>query len=184
MTSCTTVQIWLQLYCDGHLDPRRLGPLEAHMLSCDTCRREWNALEALTQSLAVAAPMVEPPDLTDRILARIAEHEVRRAFASAYQFSLRWSDAFVAALFATVSTLIFILLDPGLRAAVSTSILRDFPEVTAFLDRPGPGSIAWVAWLVWIAAGAMLALWFAGAEVRSSWRRSLSHRLPQLRQPW
>src|SRR5262249_13661579 len=140
-------------------------------------------------SAAEAEVIAEPPDLTDRILAHIAaaskmEHPTPAPTAV---FGLRWSDALRAALLATATTLGFILLSPALRLAVGAELSHSFPEAVALLLAPGPGAIAWLAWLVWILAGLTLALWFAGAEVRAAWRRSLaSHlpQLPQLRQLW
>ena len=61
-------------------------------------------------------------------------------------------------------------------------LARTFPDIVAVLLAPGPGSIAWLAWLVWITAGVALTLWLAGREVRAAWRRSLAQRLPSLPQ--
>jgi len=184
---CTRAMALLQLYVDGRLETRYLAPLETHLDSCARCRDELALLEAICATAADAEAVVEPPDLTNRILTRVAMSEMRRSAATINGFGLRWADGLRAALLATATTLLFILLSPTLRLSVGSAVYHSFPEVVALLLAPGPGSIAWLAWLVWTVAGLTLTLWFAGAEVRSAWRRSLVSRLPQLpqlRQLW
>jgi anti-sigma factor RsiW len=182
---CARAKALLQLYVDSRLKPAHLAALEAHLDRCTHCQHELALLEAICASAAEA--VVEPPDLTDRILARIAMSEARRAATTMSTFGLRWGDGLRAVLLATATTLLFILLSPALRLSVGSELNHSFPELAAALLAPGPGSIAWIAWLVWIVAGLVLTLWLAGAEVRSAWRRSLLSRMPQLpqmRQLW
>jgi anti-sigma factor RsiW len=182
--NCSRAERWLNLYVDGRLDARRLPALEDHILACAHCRTELALFESIHESLVDLQAATEPDGLTERILDRIAAYESRRVAAQARAFSLRWSDGLLAALLASVTTLLFVLLDPPLRASVPQALSHAFPGVFELLTTTGPGSIAWVAWIVWVAAGLMLAIWFAGAEVRSSWRRSLSQRMPQFPQLW
>src|SRR5262249_10730002 len=143
--------------------------------------------EVICAVSAEATAVLEPPDLTERILARIAVAKMQSSVATMGGFGLRWVDGVRAALLATTTTILFVLLSPSLRLAVGNELSHTFPEIVALLLAPGPGSIAWLAWLVWIVAGLTLTLWLAGAEVRSAWRRSLLSRLPQLpqlRQLW
>src|SRR5262245_53434334 len=187
MMRCARALALLQLYIDGRLKAAYLAPLETHLVSCTRCRDELALLAAICASAADAEAIVEPPDLTDRILARVAESAAQRSRATASSFGLRWADALRAALLATATTFLFVLLSPALRLSVGNQLSHSFPEVVALLLAPGPGSIAWLAWLVWIVAGLVLTFWLAGAEVRSAWRRSLLSRLPQLpqlRQLW
>lgn len=178
---CSRARYWLQLYIDERLDVRRLPALETHLDTCPACRHELAALEEIRGALAVANLEREPAHLTEQIMARVAAMETRRARtrAAAASFSLRWGDAVLAALLASVATLSFVLLDPTLRSTVPVAFVRSFPSIVALLMAPGPGSIAWVAWIVWVATGAGIAIWFAGAEARSTWRRSLSERVPR-----
>jgi anti-sigma factor RsiW len=174
-----------QLHADGRLDAMRLARLDAHLASCAACRHDLALLDAICAASTAEAPILEPPDLTARILGRVAAYEERRARQTT--FGLSWADGLRAGVLASTTTLLFILLSPALRPAVGTQINQAFPNLVALLLAPGPGSIAWLAWLVWIAAGVMLTLWFAGREVRAAWRRSLAQRLPslpQLRQLW
>jgi anti-sigma factor RsiW len=195
--TCARARGWLNLYVDGRLPLGRLRALEEHVLGCAACRRELVMLEGVREALHEGAAEVapEPAELHMLIMARIAAYEAARREAQAAvaaakavgagagaSFGLRWADALLAAALATLSTLLFVLLDPGLRVAVPAALLRSFPGVAALLSAPGPGAVAWAAWLVWIVAGVGLALLFAGAEVRMRWRRSLAARLPQLPQ--
>jgi anti-sigma factor RsiW len=182
--NCARAEKWLNLYVDGRLDVRQLRLLEEHTHACVACRSELNCLEAIRESLAEFPPVAEPAGLTERILACVAAFESGRSAAHGHQFSLRWADGLLAALLATLTTLLFVLLDPSLRTGVPVALSHAFPGVVALLSMTGPGSIAWVAWIAWVVAGLALAIWFAGAEVRSSWRRSLSHRMPQFPQLW
>lgn len=178
--SCARARYWLQLYVDERLDVRRLPVLEQHLGACAACRAELTALETIRGALAPTNLEREPANLTLQIMARVAAVESRRAHArtAARPFAVRWGDALLAALLASVATLSFVLLDPTLRATLPAVFMRSFPHVAALLTAPGPGSIAWVAWFVWVATGLGLAIWFAGAEARSTWRRSLSERVP------
>ena len=176
--TCARSLRYLHLYVDGRLDPRYLAALEAHLAQCTACRRELHLLETIAQVYVEPELVQVPPGLTTLIMARVAQSERQRADAGA--FGLRWGDAWLALLLATCSTVVFVLLDPSLRMAVPAAFMRSFPALVSVLLARGPGSIAWGAWIAWVVSGSLLALWLAGAEVRSSWRRTLSARMPQL----
>jgi hypothetical protein len=180
--TCSRMGELAQLYVDQRLDAQWVGRLEAHLAGCAECRRDLAVLEAICAASTPEAPIVEPPDLTARILGRVAVYEQGRARPQVAGPGLRWADGVRAGLLASATTLFFILLSPALRPAFGVQLARAFPAVVALLLAPGPGSIAWLAWLVWITAGVGLTLWLAGGEVRAAWRRSLAQRLPSLPQ--
>ncbi len=180
--TCARVTELLQLRVDRRLDAQWTARLDAHLATCEGCRHDLAILEAICAASTTEAPIVEPPDLTAHILNRVAVYEQRRARPLIFGVGLSWADGLRAALLASATTVIFILLSPGLRPAVGTQFMHAFPDLVALLLAPGPGSIAWLAWLVWIAAGVALTLWLAGREVRAAWRRSLAQRLPSLPQ--
>lgn len=182
--TCQRASALLQLYIDHRLDYHRLGALEAHLAGCARCRHELDVLGAVCAAIAEPEPVVVPADLTARIMARIADGEAQWALAERARYRVSWSDARLAALFATATTLLFVLISPALRLAAGDALRGAFPGLIAALLAPGPGAIAWLAWLVWIVAGVGLTLWLAGSEIRGMWRRSLSHRLPQMPQLW
>jgi predicted anti-sigma-YlaC factor YlaD len=171
------METWLQLYMDGRLEAARLPALEAHLASCAACRELLAAYELIGSATGEREDVVVPPELTGLILARVADFERQRLAARERHFAPRWTDGALAIALATLSTLLFVLLDPTLRAAVPQAVAHSFPLVPEMLAAPGPGAIAWSAWVVWIASGVGLTLWLAGAEVRAQWRKRLAARL-------
>lgn len=178
--TCAQSQRYLHLYVDGLLAPRYLSQLETHLAQCAACRRELHLLESIAQVYAEPEVVQVPSDLTVLIMARVARSEQLRARVQPQPFGMRWADALVALLLATFSTGVFVSLDPSLRMTVPTAFMRSFPMLVSLLLARGPGSIAWSAWIAWVLTGTLLTVWLAGAEVRSSWRRALSERMPQL----
>lgn len=179
---CERASALLQLYVDSRLDFHRMAALDAHLSGCARCRYDLDALNAVHAAVAGPEPIAMPADLTVRIMARIAQSEVRRAAAARDRYRLGWADAKLAALFATATTLLFVLISPALRIAVGGALRGAFPTLVAALLAPGPGAIAWLAWFVWILVGVGLTVWLAGSEVRGMWRRTVSHRLAQMPQ--
>ena len=178
---CRRANTWLQLYIDGRLEPRQLPTLEAHLDSCAECREALASYEVVAQSAGLPEGAPDPAQLTASIMARIAEYETQKQgqIAAQRQFGPRWADALLAALLATLSTLLFALLNPRARATLA----HTFPLAATLLGAPGPGAIAWSAWVVWIASGSGLTLLLAGAEVRTAWRKRLAARLGQWQRP-
>lgn len=176
---CRRANIWLQLYIDGRLEPRQLPALESHLDACAECRAALAAYEMVAQSAGLPEGTPDPAQLTASIMARIAAYEAQRHAVAQRQFTLRWGDALLAALLATLSTLLFALLNPGVRGAMAQA----FPLAAALLGAPGPGAIAWSVWVVWVASGTGLTLVLAGAEVRAAWRKRLGARLGQWQRP-
>ena len=171
--TCTHVRRWIQLYVDGRLAARHLRALESHLAYCHDCRGELALLELMSAALTEARVEPEPPDLSAVIMARISAVEEQRRRATAVAFAVRWGDAVLAAVLASVVTLIFVLADPMIRNSFPVAFSQSFPGIVALLVAPGPGSIAWTAWFGWVATGLGLAAWLAGSENRSVWRRSI-----------
>ena len=179
---CSRVSGLLQLYVDQRLNTQWEGRLEAHLAGCANCRHDLAVLEAICLASTQDAPIVEPPDLTARILGRVSLYEQHRERPQVVGLGISWADGLRAGLLASATTLFFILLSPALRPALGMQIARTFPTIVKLLLAPGPGSIAWLAWLVWITVGVTLTLWLAGSEVRAVWRRSVTQRLPSFPQ--
>lgn len=182
---CSRARTLLNLYVDGRLSASRFAALEAHLGDCAACRAELTHLELVTRSLAEAPFVAEPERLTTLILARIAGYEANRARARAHErsFAPRWGDAVLAAVLASLTTLLFVFLDPHLRVGILANVSSVGAQLSTLVSTPGQGALDWLVWSVWIGAGCVLAVWLAGAQVRSTWRRSLAERIPQLRQP-
>jgi hypothetical protein len=178
------METWLQLYIDGRLAPARLPALEAHLAGCAACRELLATYELIGSAAGERADVAVPPELTALILARVADYERARVAAAEQRFAPRWGDAALAVALATLSTLLFVLLDPALRMTVPRAVAQSFPLVPAMLAAPGPGAIAWSAWVVWIASGLGLTLWLAGPELRAAARRRLSQSIARLPAIW
>lgn len=186
--NCGRAQQDLQLYIDGRLDQRKFSLVEAHLDTCVDCRQALALYEVVQAALTEQRAEREPANLTALIMSRIALSEWRKASPAVQPFAWRWSDALLATLFGTVSTLLFLLIHPALRTPFLMMIDHSFPVLAALVQAEGPGSIPWIAWIIWITAGIGLTVWLAGAEVRATWRRSLTQRLqvarPEFRQLW
>ena len=79
---------------------------------------------------------------------------------------------------ATLATALLLAMQPELRQPVSLWLGQALETMRhAWMATVG-NSPEWLAWVVWVGAGVLLTLGFAGAEVRANWRRSLAARLP------
>jgi anti-sigma factor RsiW len=180
---CSRALTLLNLYVDGRLSASRFAALEQHLGDCAACRAELTHLELVTRSLAEAPIVAEPERLTTLILARIAGYEANRARAHERSFAPRWGDAVLAGVLASLTTLLFVFLDPHLRAGILANVSAVGVQLSTLVAAPGTRASGWLVWSVWIGAGCVLTVWLAGAQVRSTWRRSLVQHIPQLRQP-
>ena len=174
--NCNQAQKDLQLYIDGRLDQRRFWTVETHLDTCPRCRHDLVFYEIMQEALADQLER-EPANLTTLIMGRIARAEQHRMASGAQPFGWQWRDALLAAILGTASTLLFMFTNPALRTSFFLSISHSFPLLDSLTQAEGPGSIPWVAWIIWITAGVVLTLWLAGSEVRATWRRSLTQRL-------
>lgn len=180
---CSRAMILLNLYVDGRLPLRRFAALEDHLRECAACSEELCHLELVARALVESPLAAEPEGLTALILARIAGFEVNRARSGERAFAPRWGDAVLAAVLASLTTLLFVFLDPHLRPGILSGLATLGGHLSSVAAASGTGASALLVWTVWIAAGCVLTLWLAGAQLRSTWRRSLAQHIPQLRQP-
>jgi predicted anti-sigma-YlaC factor YlaD len=181
--TCKKAAYWLQLYIDGRLDRSRLARLEQHLHACAACREDRVVLEQIRACACEGELVAEPADLTERVLARIAAYEARRArsaedwLSGIPAWALSWRSIVVA--MAVVVALAF-LFEPRAFARLSASLSSQATSIYALLMMPGPDSISWGIWAGGVAAALMLAVWFARADASSSLRRAIAERLPQL----
>ncbi|PWT72212.1 MAG: hypothetical protein C5B60_09845 [Chloroflexi bacterium] len=175
--NCAQAQADLQLYIDGRLDQHRFSAVETHLGTCRRCRHDLALYEILHEALADPSEESEPDNLTALVMARIASTERQKRIASTQPFGWRWRDALLAAVLGTASTLLFLLMNPSLGTSFYMTIAHSFPLLVTLIRAEGPGSIPWIAWIIWITVGVTLTLWLAGAEVRATWKRSLTHHL-------
>lgn len=176
--TCSRVHPWLHLYLDGRLDARRQPALARHLQTCAACRRDLATYQLIAEGAGAPDPVAHPEELTRVIMARIRQADARlRIPALSPAFALGWADALLAAGLATIMTLAFLFFEPTLRFALSGALAFD----AATLARDAAArAAAWptlAVWLVWVGIGIVLTLWFAGREVRATWRRAVVGRL-------
>ncbi len=76
---CREASEMMSLRLDSELHPQEEQALLQHVLTCDSCRAEWEAIQracALFRSPTFAAP---PPDLSSKVMTRIRRHESQLA---------------------------------------------------------------------------------------------------------
>jgi anti-sigma factor RsiW len=83
---CLDVKGDLQAYVDGELGTERTALLERHLAGCRGCRAELTRLQTVVTALETWPVVVEPVDLTARVMARI------RLRHTVPTFRLRWID--------------------------------------------------------------------------------------------
>jgi anti-sigma factor (TIGR02949 family) len=105
MGQCDDIRDRLWDLVDGDLPEPQRGEVEGHLAVCENCRREL-ALRRRLWGLLEADTVPEPPDLTQRILNRVAAVNRQRTHAR----WLRWGHvAAVAACLAIALSLILVL---------------------------------------------------------------------------
>ena len=83
---CFNVQMELEAYVDGELSPERTALLERHLAGCNDCRAELVHLQAVVAALEAWPIVVEPTQLTTRVMAQV------RPRPSLPRFRIHWSD--------------------------------------------------------------------------------------------
>lgn len=62
---------------DDELDAEQTGRLQAHLLLCPPCQREWHALTAIDRLLREAPMLMPAADFAQRALARLPDRHYR-----------------------------------------------------------------------------------------------------------
>jgi len=193
--TCSHVQSLLQLYIDHQLSLPRIRALERHLTHCAACRAEWMLLEDIIAGVHSLSNVVEPPWLTEAIMARIAAttaqspeglpneiYQRTQAMCPPAAFRPTMSDLILSSMLATIVVLCFILLQPALRTGLVNSVN---PLVAVLLNglqllvSPDIGIIGWLAWMLWLLLGICITFLLAGREARSLWRQRIRNWLPQ-----
>jgi hypothetical protein len=87
---CLDVTGKLQAYVDGELSAERVALLEGHFAGCRDCQGELARLQTVVTALETWPVVVEPVDLTARVMARV------RPRHTVPTFRLRWIDFWVS----------------------------------------------------------------------------------------
>jgi hypothetical protein len=101
--NCAEILENLSAFQDGELSPAEAAALEAHLASCDACRRRLKEYETLWRLLGDSKPAEPSPGFTEAVLSRAAAP----AFAAAGRRRIWAPAAAVAASLLLVAGLLF-----------------------------------------------------------------------------
>lgn len=187
--TCQRYSTWIPLYRASTLELVDVQRLEAHLRRCALCRADLAAQDAVQLAVQTQPGVDAPPQLTERILGRIACYEAARpasrvaphvelrAFGRApNRFVLAWRYSLVAA----VLTVAYALLRPVAWATFMDAVARNLNDLMTILIAPGPDEISWGVWILGVGVLLFVVLRFWRADASVAWRRELSERLPQL----
>jgi anti-sigma factor RsiW len=180
---CTDAANYLQLYVDHRLTVEQMRKLEAHVASCASCRVDLALLEEVTHGARTLKPVVEPEDLTARIMQRVALIPQQQSKSSFSPLCLSLSELLTAVLLATTATLASILAQPSVRAVLPfanghDSLSLAFLSVLHTLASVNMGTLIGACWVVGTVLGICITLVLAGNEVRAGWLKAVMERLP------
>ncbi|HUW58531.1 MAG TPA: anti-sigma factor [Planctomycetota bacterium] len=137
MNGCEDIRELLSAGLDGELSAAEAARLEAHLASCEACRRERDALERVWNGLGVLGDVKTPEGMTERVLARVASirtHRRPRAFLRRWVYPLATAAAVLLAF--VIGRLLWVdgELDPQTQQIVRNIDLFENLDVLRDLD--------------------------------------------------
>lgn len=190
---CAKAAFYIQLYVDKRLPLAKLRPLEAHLSSCASCREYLRYLELVEQSFSSMQQVIEPANLTQNIMLRVAhsvqqaeqarQEELQHTESNFLPLRISLSELMTILFLATVATLGFILGQPSLRAMLPLANGHDalsYAFVNAWnqLLSINGSTLTLIFWVVGTVLGVWITLMAAGNEVRTIWFKAVQDRLP------
>jgi hypothetical protein len=188
---CSRAAQLLQLYIDQRLTMQKMRELEDHLYQCSACQREFYFLEKIDLVLREVEPVVEPANLTESIMQRVAhsprsiQARSRRQAAFAW-FHISLSELLSVVLLATIATLGLILGQPSLRAVLPIANGHDRLSLlfintwNGLMSGMNSGTLMLAFWICGTFLGVWITLVLAGSEVRTQWLKAVIDRLPVL----
>lgn len=90
--NCAGIQSSFSAYLDGAVSGHQMQEIARHLESCGDCKREFEGLRAMQQSLAILGPAKAPADLGMKL--RLAISHERAAMKSSWKdkFSIKWEN--------------------------------------------------------------------------------------------
>lgn len=176
---CSRAVQQLQLYIDQQLSLQQLRALEAHLSTCETCLREYRFLEDVTNTLHGIPPIVEPANLTDTIMQRVAMSELHKEEQKYQPLRPSSAEMFLVLVLATVATLFLIIAQPKLRDSLPLANgLTAFSLLLSNVLHLFVSLGSFGLWVVGTLLGVCITLMVAGNEMRSLWFKAMMDRLP------
>ena len=194
----------IHLYIDNRLSLHELRALETHLASCTCCRQELHLLEEVSNALTDVAPVMEPLDLTANIMQLVAQDvelreqyiqqkHIRRqqkvqhnlllfARQSYTLFRLSLQELLAVLLLASITTLGIILTLPSLRSILPFTgddpVSHTVLYIVHVLASMNSSTLTWAFWILGTLLGVCITLALAGNEMRRSWFKAMTDRLP------
>jgi anti-sigma factor RsiW len=92
MNGCEAMQDRFSEYLDGRLNGREMQEISAHLDQCRACKREWNSLREVQQSLGALGPVPEPRDLLLRIRVALSQERAKSRQSIWSTWNLAWKN--------------------------------------------------------------------------------------------
>lgn len=188
---CSQATYQLQLYIDHQLTLTQTRLLEEHIASCATCSADLALLEEVSSGLNTLKFVVEPADMHEQIMQKVALNAARkprlvREKHSSKKFSLfrpSLNEIMAAIVLATMATLVILLQQPSLRAMLPIAnghdvLSRFYVQVVHMLMYIDANTLIFALWIVGTLLGVCITLALAGAEMRSQWFKAMQERFP------
>lgn len=182
---CKEASQQLQLYLDHRLTIHEVRSLEAHLSFCNACFEELLAFETVVNDLKTFNVIVEPDDLKEKIMHRVASASSQPSTSSS-GFSL-WHpsllEILVAAALATIATIGTILQQPSIRSLLPFANGHDrlslaYLNLLHTLMTVDSTTLILALWIAGTFLGVCITLIFAGSEMRTQWFKAMMDRLP------
>jgi hypothetical protein len=90
---CSSIRACFSDYLDGAVSGQQMQEIATHLEVCRECDREFTALRAMQQSLAVLKPTRAPADLGMRLRLAISHEQAARRSSWTDKLSLKWENA-------------------------------------------------------------------------------------------
>lgn len=173
----------LQLYIDHRLTVEQVRVLETHLAGCRACQRELYLLEEIATCVRDTNSVVEPADLTIRIMRQVAITPQRQKERQFILWRPSLAELLAVVLLATISTLGIMWQQPSLRTALPFANGHDPISLAFFnlLHSLSDGNTALLLLALWVIGavlGVFITLILAGGELRAQWFKAMLERLP------
>lgn len=91
---CDSIRSSFSAYLDGAVPGHQMQEMVRHLESCGNCKREFDGLRAMQQSLAMLGPAKAPPDLGMKLRLAISHEHAAMKSNWKDNFSLKWENTF------------------------------------------------------------------------------------------
>jgi len=125
LSNCREVRTMLGRFVDCDLPPADQACVRDHIRECSGCRKELNALQALSTTLGRLVVPPVPEGLTPAVMSRVREQPAATRWAwGIFEFWARWSAGMRAAACATAAIACLIGVALGSTATAAASRTR------------------------------------------------------------